>query len=46
VVLRFYEFSYGGGMVRTSLGQGWRYMFANGIDRKKAGTEIIVRAEK
>lgn len=32
----FYEFFAGGGMVRAGLGQGWRCLFANDFDLKKA----------
>lgn len=32
----FYEFFAGGGMARTGLGPGWRCLFANDIDPKKA----------
>lgn len=32
----FYEFFAGGGMVRAGLGDGWRCLFANDIDRRKA----------
>ncbi|HYV13300.1 MAG TPA: DNA cytosine methyltransferase [Pyrinomonadaceae bacterium] len=32
----FYEFFAGGGMVRAGLGQGWRCVFANDFDPKKA----------
>jgi DNA (cytosine-5)-methyltransferase 1 len=34
----FYEFFAGGGMVRAGLGQGWRCLFANDFDPKKAAT--------
>jgi DNA (cytosine-5)-methyltransferase 1 len=32
----YYEFFCGGGMVRAGLGPGWRCLFANDIDAKKA----------
>lgn len=32
----FYEFFAGGGMARAGLGEGWRCLFANDFDRKKA----------
>lgn len=32
----FYEFFCGGGMVRAGLGDGWRCLFANDIDPRKA----------
>ncbi|NUJ79241.1 DNA cytosine methyltransferase [Methylocystis sp. FS] len=32
----FYEFFAGGGMARAGLGDGWRCLFANDFDRKKA----------
>ena len=32
----FYEFFAGGGMARAGLGDGWRCLFANDSDRKKA----------
>ena len=32
----FYEFFAGGGMARAGLGAGWRCLFANDFDRKKA----------
>jgi DNA (cytosine-5)-methyltransferase 1 len=32
----FYEFFAGGGMVRAGLGEGWRCLFANDFDPKKA----------
>ena len=32
----YYEFFAGGGMARAGLGQGWRCLFANDFDRKKA----------
>ena len=32
----FYEFFAGGGMARTGLAQGWRCLFANDVDEKKA----------
>jgi len=35
-MLEFYEFFAGGGMARIGLGQGWRCLFANDIDEKKA----------
>ena len=34
----FYEFFAGGGMARAGLGDGWRCLFANDFDRKKAAT--------
>ena len=34
----FYEFFSGAGMVRAGLGDGWRCLFANDFDRKKAAT--------
>ncbi|HXY59806.1 MAG TPA: DNA cytosine methyltransferase [Methylocystis sp.] len=34
----FYEFFAGGGMARAGLGPGWRCLFANDFDRKKAET--------
>jgi DNA (cytosine-5)-methyltransferase 1 len=34
----FYEFFAGGGMARAGLGPGWRCLFANDFDRRKAGT--------
>jgi DNA (cytosine-5)-methyltransferase 1 len=35
-MLNFYEFFAGGGMARIGLGQGWRCLFANDMDDKKA----------
>lgn len=35
-MLDFYEFFSGGGMARIGLGQGWRCLFANDMDDKKA----------
>ena len=35
-MLSFYEFFCGGGMARAGLGDGWRCLFANDFDRKKA----------
>jgi len=35
-MLDFYEFFAGGGMARIGLGQGWRCLFANDMDEKKA----------
>ncbi len=32
----FYEFFAGGGMARSGLGEGWRCLFANDFDEKKA----------
>ena len=32
----FYEFFAGGGMARAGLGPGWRCLFANDFDRRKA----------
>ncbi len=32
----FYEFFAGGGMARAGLGEGWRCLFANDFDEKKA----------
>lgn len=37
-MLDFYEFFSGGGMARIGLGQGWRCLFANDMDEKKAAT--------
>lgn len=37
-MLDFYEFFSGGGMARIGLGHGWRCLFANDIDEKKATT--------
>jgi DNA (cytosine-5)-methyltransferase 1 len=34
--LTFYEFFAGGGMARAGLGDGWRCLFANDLDPKKA----------
>jgi DNA (cytosine-5)-methyltransferase 1 len=34
----FYEFFAGGGMARAGIGEGWRCLFANDIDPKKAKT--------
>lgn len=34
----FYEFFAGGGMARAGLGQGWRCLFANDFDPKKAAS--------
>ena len=34
----FYEFFAGGGMARAGLGQGWRCLFANDFDAKKAAS--------
>ncbi len=34
----FYEFFAGGGMARAGLGPGWRCLFANDFDRRKAET--------
>lgn len=34
----FYEFFAGGGMARAGLGHGWRCLFANDIDPKKAAS--------
>src|SRR5277367_5696764 len=34
--LAFYEFFAGGGMARAGLGPGWRCLFANDIDARKA----------
>lgn len=34
----FYEFFAGGGMARAGLGEGWRCLFANDFDPKKAET--------
>ena len=36
VMNAFYEFFAGGGMVRAGLGLGWRCLFANDSDPKKA----------
>ena len=38
VVGAFYEFFSGAGMVRAGLGSGWRCLFANDIDSKKAAS--------
>lgn len=35
---RFYEFFAGAGMARAGLGNGWKCLFANDIDLKKAAT--------
>ena len=35
--LEFYEFFAGAGMARAGLGNGWRCLFANDFDHKKAG---------
>jgi DNA (cytosine-5)-methyltransferase 1 len=35
-MLNFYEFFAGGGMARIGLNQGWRCLFANDMDKKKA----------
>ena len=40
-MLDFYEFFAGGGMARTGLAQGWRCLFANDIDEKKAAAYKI-----
>lgn len=40
-MLGFYEFFAGGGMARTGLAQGWRCLFANDIDEKKAAAYRI-----
>ncbi len=34
----FYEFFAGGGMARAGLGEGWRCLYANDIDEKKAAS--------
>ena len=34
----FYEFFAGGGMARAGLGEGWRCLYANDIDSKKAAS--------
>lgn len=34
----FYEFFAGGGMARAGLGQGWKCLFANDFDHKKAAS--------
>ena len=34
----FYEFFAGGGMARAGLGEGWRCLFANDFDAKKAAS--------
>lgn len=48
----FYEFFAGGGMARAGLGAGWKCLFANDIDKKKAesyrknyrcGEELLVK---
>lgn len=36
----FLEFFAGGGMARAGLGSGWRCLFANDIDRTKAGSYL------
>src|SRR5271155_3456544 len=36
--LTFYEFFAGGGMARAGLGVGWRCLFANDFDARKAWT--------
>ena len=36
----FYEFFAGGGMVRAGLGEGWRCLYANDIDEKKAASYV------
>ncbi len=36
MLLNFYEFFAGGGMVRAGLGAGWRCLFANDFDHKKS----------
>lgn len=41
MVFNFYEFFAGGGMARTGLSQGWRCLFANDIDEKKAAAYKI-----
>jgi len=48
----FYEFFAGGGMARAGLGEGWRCLFANDFDEKKAlsykanwGSEHLVVTE-
>ena len=38
---RFYEFFAGGGMARMGLGQGWRCLYANDIDEKKASSYAL-----
>ena len=40
-MLGFYEFFAGGGMARMGLAQGWRCLFANDIDEKKAAAYRI-----
>lgn len=40
-MLNFYEFFAGGGMARIGLNQGWRCLFANDMDEKKAASYII-----
>lgn len=35
---KFYEFFAGGGMARTGLGEGWKCLFANDFDHKKASS--------
>jgi len=37
-VAQFHEFFAGGGMARAGLGKGWRCLFANDMDAKKAAT--------
>lgn len=34
----YYEFFAGGGMARAGLGRGWRHLFANDVDPKKAAS--------
>ena len=41
VVGSFYEFFAGAGMARAGLGDGWRCLFANDFDRKKAATYAL-----
>ena len=37
----FYEFFAGAGMARAGLGESWRCLFANDVDRKKAATYAL-----
>jgi DNA (cytosine-5)-methyltransferase 1 len=39
-VRTFYEFFAGGGMARAGLGEGWRCLFANDFDERKAATYV------
>ncbi|WP_223479356.1 DNA cytosine methyltransferase [Oricola indica] len=40
MILTFYEFFAGGGMVRAGLGEEWTCAFANDFDRKKGNTYL------